>query len=232
MRYSPLSALPSPKRRRFESSAKDQLALLTSSPVSPLLVISPIQPPLLGYDGSRMVRPIRPRSPSYRTDSLTSTQVRPGRRHYRRRKPRDHSQRGAVSQFELPLRHAAVVEQVLVHSFLSPEKGGFADFHLSSLLIPRSFTSGYIEVNLSLPGEPTAQGYWPGTVTPSPFLSSQLTISPRRCLDDGQPWPRRLRSFGRRHVALLVQHVRCRNASQPDVPQRHLPFVGQDVRVE
>ncbi|GAA5855826.1 hypothetical protein JCM8547_000376 [Rhodosporidiobolus lusitaniae] len=27
------------------------------------------------------------------------------------------------------------------------------------------FTSGYIEVNLSLPGEPTAQGYWPGIWT-------------------------------------------------------------------
>lgn len=26
----------------------------------------------------------------------------------------------------------------------------------------RSFTGGYIEVNLSLPGKPTAQGYWPG----------------------------------------------------------------------
>ena len=55
-----------------------------------------------------------------------------------------------------------------------------------------SFTGGYIEVSMSFPGTPIAQGYWPGAWSPSSLIrtSERVLTFPNSYGKPGQGWIR------------------------------------------
>jgi len=73
------------------------------------------------------------------------------------------------------------------------KKEGPCALELTFLTRARSFTGGYMEVRLSLPGEPDTQGLWPGVWTLGNLgragtLTSSRSLPPP--LDDGSLTPR------------------------------------------
>lgn len=97
------------------------------------------------------------------------------------------------------------------------------------------FTSGYIEVNISLPGpNDETQGY---VSSPNSFnrLHCAESFLVAGYLDDGQPRTTRVRRDDRRDVAVHIRLMRRRHVPQPDVRERvrsrcsaaHRPREGQ-----